>query len=292
MPVGGPPGGGSVTAMAHHSVDTPLGTLWLSGDGGRLSGVAFAAARRTRSAEPLFAEAEAQLHAYFAGELERFDLPLAPRGTEFQRRVWDALGEIPYGSTTTYSGLAAAIGRPGACRAVGAANGRNPLPVIVPCHRVIGAAGALTGYGGGLERKRTLLDLETRSRLANCSRMGRRSRRRAQQGGAGEAAPASTTDYRDAEGGVLTLRDELSAGTLAQLAQLDSKPAATAEDRWQRRSELLFERLAVRWEIVGLPLETQKELLGRYRMASAGERRWVRETLTEHLRTRHPEVDL
>src|SRR5829696_1263674 len=122
--------------------------------------------------------------------------------------------------------------------------------------------------------------------------MGRRSRRRAQGGAPGRSggAPASATDYRDAEGNVLALRDELSAGTLRQLEQLDSKPAASAEDRWQRRSELLFERLAVRWEIAGLPLDSQKELLGRYRMASADERRWVRETLGEHLRTRHPDV--
>jgi hypothetical protein len=118
--------------------------------------------------------------------------------------------------------------------------------------------------------------------------MGRRSRRRAQ--GAPDRAPASSTDYRDAEGNVLTLRDELSAGTLRQLEQLESRPAASAEDRWQRRAELLFERLAIRWDIAGLPLESQKELLGRYRMASAGERRWVRETLGEHLRTRHPDV--
>jgi hypothetical protein len=122
--------------------------------------------------------------------------------------------------------------------------------------------------------------------------MGRRSRRRAQGGAPGDSggAPASTTDYRDPEGNVLTLRDELSAGTLRQLEQLESRPAASSEDRWQRRSELLFERLAVRWEIAGLPLETQKELLGRYRMASADERRWVRETLGEHLRTRRPDV--
>ncbi len=116
--------------------------------------------------------------------------------------------------------------------------------------------------------------------------MGRRSRRRRQEDG----APASTTDYRDAEGNLLTLRDELSEGTLRQLEQLDAKPAASAEDRWQRRSELLFERLAVRWEIAGLPIDRQKELLGRYRMASADERRWVRETLGEHLSTRHPDV--
>jgi hypothetical protein len=116
--------------------------------------------------------------------------------------------------------------------------------------------------------------------------MGRRSRRRSQE----DRAPASSTDYRDAEGNVLTLRDELSAGTLRHLKQLESRPAASAEDRWQRRSELLFERLAVRWEIAGLPLDTQKELLGRYRMASPDERRWLRETLGEHLRARHPDV--
>jgi hypothetical protein len=116
--------------------------------------------------------------------------------------------------------------------------------------------------------------------------MGRRSRRR----GSRESAPAATTDYRDAEGNVLTLRDTVSDGTLRQLEELDARPAASAEDRWQRRVELLFERLAVSWEIAGLPLDSQKELLGRYRMASADERRWVRETLAEHLRTRHPGV--
>jgi hypothetical protein len=120
--------------------------------------------------------------------------------------------------------------------------------------------------------------------------VGKRSRRRDRA--AGDAAPAATTDYRDAEGGVLTLRDELTPGTLRQLEQLDSKPAASAEDRWQRRAELLFERLAVRWEIAGLPLDSQKELLGRYRMATADERRWVREALTEHLRTRQPDVTM
>jgi hypothetical protein len=116
--------------------------------------------------------------------------------------------------------------------------------------------------------------------------MGRRSRRRGQR----DSAAASTTDYRDAEGNVLTLRDSLSDGTLRQLEQLEAKPAASAEDRWQRRAELLFERLAVSWEIAGLPLTSQKELLGRYRMASGDERRWVRETLSEHLAARHPDV--
>ena len=118
--------------------------------------------------------------------------------------------------------------------------------------------------------------------------MGRRSRRRA--GAPTGRGQVSTTDYRGDDGGVLTLRDELSAGTLRQLEQLDARPATSAEDRWQRRAELLFERLVVRWEIAGLPLDSQKELLGRYRMASPDERRWVRETLVEHLRRRHPDV--
>ena len=114
--------------------------------------------------------------------------------------------------------------------------------------------------------------------------MGRRSRRREGK----DKAPRSTTNYTDAEGNVLTLRDELSAGTRTKLDALESKPAASAEDRWQRRAEFLFERLAVRWEISGLPLEGQRELLGRYRMASVEERRWVREVLDEHLRTHTP----
>jgi hypothetical protein len=104
--------------------------------------------------------------------------------------------------------------------------------------------------------------------------------------------PASTTDYTDADGNVLTLRDELSAGTLRKLDDLDAKPAASAEDRWQRRVEFLFERLAVRWEIAGLPLQDQKELLGRYRMASSSEREHVRRALDEHLAKHHPDVRL
>jgi hypothetical protein len=119
--------------------------------------------------------------------------------------------------------------------------------------------------------------------------MGKRSRRRRREGGAEVAA---TTDYRDDDGNVLTLRDELSSGTLLKLADLDARPAASAEDRWQRRVEFLFERLAVRWEIAGLPLEGQKELLARFRMASPDERREVRAALAEHLRSRYPEIEL
>ena len=108
------------------------------------------------------AEAAAQLRAYFAGQLQEFDLPLAPAGTEFQLSVWTRLRAIPFGQTTTYGAIAHAIGRPDAVRAVGAANGANPLPVVVPCHRVIGKSGSLTGFGGGLPVKRWLLDHEAR----------------------------------------------------------------------------------------------------------------------------------
>jgi hypothetical protein len=120
--------------------------------------------------------------------------------------------------------------------------------------------------------------------------VGKRDRRRKREQPA--AAPAATSNYPDAEGNVLTLRDELSAGTLRKLENLDATPAASADDRWQRRAEFLFERLAVRWEIAGLPLDSQKELLGRYRMASAEERSRVREALGEHLGERYPDVQV
>jgi hypothetical protein len=123
--------------------------------------------------------------------------------------------------------------------------------------------------------------------------MGRRERLRRREAGRTAPAPAGgTADYADAEGNVLTLRDSLSEGALRQLRKLDARPAASAEDRWQRRLEFLFEHLAVRWEIAGLPLESQKELLGRYRMAGAEERRRVRELLAEHLRERYPEIQV
>ena len=141
-------------------MDTPIGTLWLERDERGLTRVHFHGPEGASDDDALLAEAEAQLHAYFAGERQRFELPLAPAGTDFQRRVWAAVERIPYGETTTYSALAGELGSPAAYRAVGAANGRNPLPVIIPCHRVVGTTGALTGYGGGLEVKRALLDLE------------------------------------------------------------------------------------------------------------------------------------
>jgi len=113
-----------------------------------------------REATPLLHDAAEQIRGYFAGALTRFELPLAPRGTAFQQRVWAALGEIPYGTAISYGELARRIGRPTASRAVGAANGQNPLPIVVPCHRVVGHDGRLTGYAGGLHIKAHLLSLE------------------------------------------------------------------------------------------------------------------------------------
>ena len=109
----------------------------------------------------MFSTVAAQLDAYWRGELTVFDVPMNPPGTGFQRQVWAALSEIPYGTTVTYGEIAEAIGKPRAVRAVGRANGSNPIAIVVPCHRVIGADGSLTGYGGGIERKEKLLELET-----------------------------------------------------------------------------------------------------------------------------------
>ena len=147
-------------------VHFPIGHLVLvAGDDG-LREIRFRGEVPERPAGPgdpgteILDEAEAQLTAYFAGDLRDFDLSLAPRGTDFQLRVWSTLAEIPYGETWSYGDLAKRVGQPTASRAVGAANGRNPLPIVLPCHRVIGADGSLTGYGGGLEIKRHLLRLE------------------------------------------------------------------------------------------------------------------------------------
>jgi methylated-DNA-[protein]-cysteine S-methyltransferase len=149
-------------------VDSSIGELLLVGDGRALVGIEFDLDGAARVGEDWVADRAAlagaveQLKAYLAGELTVFDLPVAVGGSDFQQRVWRLLAEIPYGHTTSYGALAARLGRPGASRAVGLANGRNPLPIVLPCHRVVGASGALTGYGGGLDRKRWLLDLEQR----------------------------------------------------------------------------------------------------------------------------------
>lgn len=157
---------------------TPVGRLRLVGDEGALREIAFpnrvsGPDRLPNDSPPLgslLREAVRQLEAYFAGELERFDLPLAPEGTAFQRDVWSLLREIPYGETASYGELARRLGRPAASRAVGAANGRNPIPIVIPCHRVLGADGSLTGFGGGLPVKRRLLALEALHRIALRSR--------------------------------------------------------------------------------------------------------------------------
>jgi methylated-DNA-[protein]-cysteine S-methyltransferase len=153
-----------VGRRAHTVVDSPVGPLTLVAADGVLAGLYMDRQRHRPSPEvfgepdaDLFAECARQLDAYFAGRLTRFDLPLTLDGTPFQRQVWAALQDVPYGETVSYGQLAEEIGRPTAARAVGLANGRNPIAVIVPCHRVVGASGALTGYGGGLDRKRHLL---------------------------------------------------------------------------------------------------------------------------------------
>jgi methylated-DNA-[protein]-cysteine S-methyltransferase len=148
--------------------ESPLGPLTLLGGEEGLRALYFPGRsgpldEAARDPRP-FAEATTQLAEYFAGERRSFDLALALQGTPFQRRVWAALAKIPYGRTTSYGELAAEIGRLDRVRAVGAAVGRTPVPIIVPCHRVIGADGSLTGYGGGLQRKQALLDLESRVR--------------------------------------------------------------------------------------------------------------------------------
>jgi methylated-DNA-[protein]-cysteine S-methyltransferase len=154
------------------TLDSPIGELLLAGDGEAVRGLylqdgpsAISIPASWRRADEPFVAARDQLGEYFAGERSTFDLALAGAGTGFQERVWRALLEIPYGETTSYGELAGRIGRPDAVRAVGMANGRNPISIIVPCHRVIGADGALTGYAGGLERKRFLLDLEANTLL-------------------------------------------------------------------------------------------------------------------------------
>ncbi len=160
----------TVTATTlYWTIESPVGELLLAGDGDQLQrlhmlGAAWPAAIGAdceRTEEP-FAEICEQLDRYFAGERREFDLALAPRGSGFDRRVWDALREIPYGETTSYGELARQIGYPDRARAVGAANARNPIAIVIPCHRVIGADGSLTGYAGGIERKRRLLELEHR----------------------------------------------------------------------------------------------------------------------------------
>lgn len=166
-----------MTLITYYTLmQSPLGQMQLISDGAALTGL-FTNEHKNGphpgedwvrdDNHALLTEARRQIAAYFAGQRKTFDLPLSPRGTEFQRRVWDALGGIPYGTTISYGELARRIGDPKAFRAVGLANGSNPISIIVPCHRVIGANGKLTGYGGGIERKKALLELEAPSTPAS-----------------------------------------------------------------------------------------------------------------------------
>lgn len=150
-------------ATRHLIVGSPVGELLLTRVGPVITAITFTpfAAPGGLGEDSGFDQVRAQLDEYFAGERTDFDLPLGPQGTPFQLSVWAALLTIPYGETRSYGQMAAALGTPTASRAVGTANGSNPLPIVVPCHRVIGSTGTLTGYSGGLERKRHLLDLET-----------------------------------------------------------------------------------------------------------------------------------
>ena len=155
--------------MIYDRIGSPIGPITIAGDGEALQFVGLPESRHPLNIPPewrrspqAFVEAKRQFDAYFTGELTEFDLPLAVQGTEFRQRVWQALRTIPYAATISYAELARRIGNPKASRAVGLANGANPLSIIVPCHRVIGANGSLTGYGGGLKAKQILLDLERR----------------------------------------------------------------------------------------------------------------------------------
>ncbi len=167
---------GSTTAgprRTHVIVASPIGPLTIVAEGGAVAALYMDAQRHApdpaafglpgEGGDEPFATAARQLDAYFAGQLTEFDLPLALAGTDFQRQVWAGLRGIPYGQTVSYGELADRLGRPAASRAVGLANGRNPVAIVVPCHRVIGSDGSMTGYGGGLDRKRFLLALEQRS---------------------------------------------------------------------------------------------------------------------------------
>jgi len=154
-----------MTTIASATVTSPIGALLLISDGEALTGIHFdgrhgMAPTPGGEHDPVIVEAARQLRAYFAGERHSFALPLRPAGTEFEVEVWEELRRIPYGETLSYGELADRVGNPSAARAVGRANACNPIPIVIPCHRVIGADGSLTGFGGGLDTKRRLLDLE------------------------------------------------------------------------------------------------------------------------------------
>ena len=159
-----------MTELSRRELSTPIGTLTLVASAEGLTNILFDGESPAEAnlpddlpideSDPTLEAASVQLCEYFEGRRTEFDLPLDLRGTDFQRQAWLALAEVPYGATTSYGAQAEAIGRPGAARAVGAANGQNPVPIVLPCHRIVGADGSLTGFGGGLGLKQRLLDLE------------------------------------------------------------------------------------------------------------------------------------
>ena len=149
-----------MNTTAREYLDTPAGTLEILADANHVRQIEFVGRSRQANGNKLTREAAKQLKAYFAGKRQQFDLPLAQEGTDFQQQVWQALQGIPYGITCSYSDIAGRIGRPKAVRAVGAANGQNKIAIVIPCHRVIGSNGTLTGYAGGLDKKEILLKLE------------------------------------------------------------------------------------------------------------------------------------
>ena len=167
--------------MNYAYLETPIGTLLIVGDDAAVHRITFPQRGRAVRPEPGWQESQSgpvgeamiQLREYFAGKRADFDLPLAPEGTAFQRSVWRQLQEIPYGETISYGELARRVGNPKASRAVGSANGANPLPIVIPCHRVIAGDGTLGGFGGGLPTKQTLLALEVRASAANRAAAGR-----------------------------------------------------------------------------------------------------------------------
>lgn len=153
------------------TVDTPLGLMAVAEEGGAVTRLYLPQSPLPRIAAhetPLLLEVKAQLLAYLSGRLRTFDLPLSPAGTPFQKEVWETLCAIPFGETRTYGQIASSIGRPKAVRAVGQANHRNPIPILIPCHRVVGSDGTLTGYGGGLDLKEKLLNLECGKERNSC----------------------------------------------------------------------------------------------------------------------------
>ena len=146
--------------ISSRNLDSPIGTLGIEVRDGFVTRIVFGGFEKTGGHDPALDAAETQLREYFAGARREFEMPLRPEGTPFQQKVWQALMEIPYGETRAYSDIAAAVGSPKAARAVGMANHVNPIPVVIPCHRVVGKGGSLTGYAGGLDMKTTLLELE------------------------------------------------------------------------------------------------------------------------------------